>query len=384
MIPSGREPLTVLFVSNSGELYGAQRSLLDVVERFGPGVRPRFVVPDTGRYWQALMDLGYPVDVVPPPSEVSALWEIRKPDRLVRFALLARRRRADLVHLNLHFTAPSLAVACALARVPLVVHVRNMAGGRSGRTDRYLFGRAAAVICISNAVRDAMLSARLLPENRANRVHLIPDARNLKAFARGNGERVREELGVEAAVPVIGMVARLERMKGQDLFLRMAAQIAKRLPAARFILVGDAMQGSGWDYLRELHALCDDLDIGERVHFLGFRTDIADILAALDCFVHPSRRGAFVSVLIEAMAAGLPIVATDVDGIPECVGRDGAASLIPPEDAAACTEAVFRILTNTEHSRRMKELARIRARRFEVSALSRTTEEVLLSCVRGR
>jgi glycosyltransferase involved in cell wall biosynthesis len=98
----------------------------------------------------------------------------------------------------------------------------------------------------------------------------------------------------------------------------------------------------------------------------------------MDCFVHPSRRGAFVSVLIEAMATGLPIVASDVDGIPECVGRDGAAVLLPPDDPCAWADAVARILEDGSLARTMAERGRERARRlFDIGPLSRRTAEVL-------
>jgi glycosyltransferase involved in cell wall biosynthesis len=119
------------------------------------------------------------------------------------------------------------------------------------------------------------------------------------------------------------------------------------------------------------------------VSFLGFRDDVADVLAALDCFVHPSRRGAFVSVLIEAMAAGVPIVASDVDGIPECLGRDGAAELVRTLDAPSFAEAACRVLTDAGRAVSMRTLALERAQRlFDIGPLARRTEEVFAECIR--
>jgi glycosyltransferase involved in cell wall biosynthesis len=114
------------------------------------------------------------------------------------------------------------------------------------------------------------------------------------------------------------------------------------------------------------------------VIFAGYRQDMPDVLAAMDCFAHPSRRGAFVSVLIEAMASGVPIVATDVDGIPECVGRDGAAVLLPPDNPGAWADAAVDILADPGRATRMAEVGRERASRlFDIAPLARLTVDVL-------
>ena len=126
----------------------------------------------------------------------------------------------------------------------------------------------------------------------------------------------------------------------QQKFLEIAALVTNHIPSAHFLLVGNTARENDNKYLRKLKRRCEDPLLKPRVTFLGYRSDIPDILAALDCFVHPSRQGAFVSVLIEAMATGVPLVVSDVDGIPECVGRDGAAELIknlrPADFAPRC------------------------------------------------
>ena len=191
------------------------------------------------------------------------------------------------------------------------------------------------------------------------------------------------ELGIAPDSPLVGIVARLEPMKGQDLFLQTAAIVAQRVPAARFLVAGDTMGREQADYLRRLEDLAGQPALAGRVSFLGFRDDVADVLAALDCFVHPSRRGAFVSVLIEAMAAGVPIVASDVDGIPECLGREGAAELVGTLDAASFAEATCRVLADADRAASMRRLGRERAQRlFDIGPLARRTEEVFAECLR--
>ena len=375
-------PKRILFISTVADLYGGERCLLDVVQHLSGAWHPRFVVPGPGRFEQALRERGHAVDEFAVPGGIGR-GELRELPTALRLARLIRRRRPDLVHLNLHFAWPIVSAACFLARVPLVIHVRNMMNGGRGRLERRLFQRAAAVICISEAVRSRVTDLGLVGPGRPASVTLIPDGRLLTSYEGGVGERIRRELGVGPEVPLVGMIARLEPMKGQDLFLQMAAKVAERLPNARFLLVGDTMAGQRREYVERLHALARESPLAGRVYFLGFRDDVADVLAALDCFVHPSRRGAFVSVLIEAMTVGVPIVASDVDGIPECLGREGAGDLVGNLDPEAFAQAVIRILASPERAARMRGLGRERARRlYDVRPLARQTEDVFAEAVK--
>ncbi len=377
-------PKRILFFNTEAELYGGERCLLEVVQRLGPGWEPRFVLPGPGRFERTLRKSGYQIDEFAIPRGLLQS-ELRRLPTVLRLARLIRRRRADLVHLNLHFAWPIVSPACLLARVPLVIHVRNMLSGQPGRLDRRLFQRAAAVICISQAVRQRVADLGLVRPGRPPRVEVIPDGKVLTRYGHGDGERIRRELGVPRESPLVGIVARVEPMKGQDLFLRMAAVVAQRVPGARFLVAGDTMNRDQGEYLRQLEDLARQPPLAGRVSFLGFRDDVPDVLAALDCFVHPSRRGAFVSVLIEAMAAGVPIVASDVDGIPECVGREGAAELVGALDPEGFAAAACRVLTDSEHAARMRAAGQERARRlFDIGPLARRTEEVLAECVRER
>jgi glycosyltransferase involved in cell wall biosynthesis len=378
--PAG-QPKRILFISTVADLYGGERSLLDIVEHLSPAWEPRFVVPGPGRFEQLLRERGHAVDECIIPGGIGR-GELRELPAVLRLARVIRRSRPDLVHLNLHFAWPVTSAACLLARVPLVIHVRNIISGRRGGLERWLFRRAAAVICISEAVKQRVIQAGLVFPGTPVRVRLIPDARVVARYESGDGGRVRNQLGIPPGVPLVGMIARLEPMKGQDLLLQAAVGVAERVPEARFLVVGDTMAGLHGEYVRQLEALARHPSLVGRVTFAGYRDDVADVLAALDCFVHPSRRGAFVSVLIEAMAAGVPIIASDVDGIPECVGRDGAAQLVAL-DPSAIADAVCRVLTDSGRAATMSAVGRERARRlYDVGPLARITEAVFAGCLK--
>jgi glycosyltransferase involved in cell wall biosynthesis len=269
-----------------------------------------------------------------------------------------------------------VAAGSRLAGVPFVAHLRNVITRPVDARTAKPFQHASAVICISKAVRDSAYRAGLLSPKQNDRICIIPDGRNLSNYEHRDGTAIRAELGIAQDVPLVGMVARIEQTKGQDIFLEMAALVTKRIPSSHFLLVGHTLRENDSKYLRELKRRSEDPLLRHRVVFLGYRSDIPDILAGLDCFVHPSRRGAFVSVLIEAMATGVPLVVSEVDGIPECVGRDGAAELIKslrPEDFA---NAVVQILSDPGRKARMSLASRRRAQRFDAVRLAQKTERV--------
>jgi glycosyltransferase involved in cell wall biosynthesis len=241
------------------------------------------------------------------------------------------------------------------------------------------FRKYDGIICISQAVQNSLETQGKVPVSEiAERLWIIPDGRELGPFYAGNRERVRKEFGLDPETPLVGMAARITSMKGQDFFLRIAALVKGRVTNVRFLLVGETPCKDDEEYSQGLRRLVAELGLQKEVIFGGYRDDMPDVLAAMDCFAHPSRHGAFVSVLIEAMASGVPIVASDVDGIPECVGREGSAVLLRPDDPAEWADAVVRILREKGFASRMAENGRERAARlFEITPLARLTAEAL-------
>ncbi|HXZ80636.1 MAG TPA: glycosyltransferase [Terriglobales bacterium] len=300
--------------------------------------------------------------------------------RIFRLAWIIWKNNIRLVHLNLHFEASLVVAACAITCVPLIVHVRNMVTEPVDSSLR----KSDGIIVISKAVSDALFSVgKLTPADVAGRLWLVPDGRELSPYRDGDRLQVRRELGWDQGEKIVGMVARITPMKGQEIFLQMAAFVAKALPEARFLLVGGPFDDHGAEYLRNLQQLVSNLGLSDRVVFTGYREDVPRLLSALDCFVHPSRRGAFVSVLIEAMASRIPIVASDVDGIPECVGRDGAAALVYPITPEGFAEATLKILQDKQIAANMGRIGRLRAQRYEITGLARETENIF-DTVRNR
>jgi glycosyltransferase involved in cell wall biosynthesis len=198
---------------------------------------------------------------------------------------------------------------------------------------------ADRVIAVSESARSHHLTiARLRPE----RVITVHNGIDLDRFVAppGTGAAVRVELGVPVDARVLLTVAVLRQAKGIQDMLRALPGVLVAVPDAHYLVVGDGA------YRPELQQLTADLGLTDRVTFAGRRTDVDRMLAAAELFVLPSHTDALPTVLAEAMAASLPIVATSVGGIPEMVVPDRSTLLVEPEDTAALAEAAVRLLAN--------------------------------------
>ena len=214
------------------------------------------------------------------------------------------------------------------------------------RSRRALVYRLAdRVVTSGEAVRAIVVGAGV----PAGRVVSIPPGVDTRRFHPGvSGKTVRDELGLAADQPLVGLVANIRGSKGHNVFLEAARDVLRAAPRARFLIVGD---GVGYDDVRRR---VSDLGLTRHVTMTGFRRDIPEVMAALDVLVLPSIRSEAASQVIpQALAVGTPVVATTVGGSPELV-RDGETGrLVPPDDAHALARAVLEILRDPERARAM-------------------------------
>jgi len=153
---------------------------------------------------------------------------------------------------------------------------------------------------------------------------------------------IRQRLGCESGTVLIGSISRLdEPKKGTGVLLRAARIVLDECPNARFVICGEGYSRA------ELEALAAQLEIADRVVFLGFWKDALEVYRALDVFVLPSLSEGFPTVNLEAMAAGLPVVTTDVGGAAEAVHEGTCGFVVPPNDAPALAAAMIRLCTDS-------------------------------------
>jgi glycosyltransferase involved in cell wall biosynthesis len=258
-------------------------------------------------------------------------------DRLVDFV---REQKIDLVHAHLTYSAIWGALLTRKTGVPSVatLHVAPSATKEQessavskakvevkDRLMRFALNRWSNAIVTVSAGLQKVYGAGL----DARKVHVVHNGIDVERFRRDRAParaRLEREFAIAPGLPLAVTVSVLRAGKGIEVLLDAAA----RVPDMQFLVIGDGPKRAAWQAL----------DRTGRVRWAGYRTDVNELLAGADVFVHPSLDDAFPTVLLEAMAAGLPVVASRVGGIPEIVADGVTGRLVPPGDAAALAAAI--------------------------------------------
>jgi glycosyltransferase involved in cell wall biosynthesis len=189
---------------------------------------------------------------------------------------------------------------------------------------------------------------------------------------------IRKEFTIEEDLFVIGAVGRMVWQKGFKYLLKSFPEIMKVCPRSKLLIVGDGPLRKG------LEDLSKERGVRDNVIFAGFRSDIKEILSAVDLLVVPSLLEGFPMVTLEAMAMAKPIVATRIDGITEQISDGVDGILVPPKDPSALTEAVIKVLNDQELARSMGMSARKKVEReFSIEKMVAETEEVYMSVLKA-
>jgi glycosyltransferase involved in cell wall biosynthesis len=362
----------VLFVTDLGDAVGgAERSLLSLVEELDQArYELHAVVGEDGRFASLLRGAHVSVTV----ARLGTIARTRNPLKLALYGLylvhgvlwlarLIRRHRVEIVHANKNTLAIHAIPAAWLAGAASVWHVRN-AARHFGRVGAWLVRRCSRLVFVSGSLAAPFREA--FPE-AAEKMTVVHEGIEPSLYAgREQGTDFRDALGVQPGERLVGTVGRLTPWKGQDDFLRAAALVARTHPEVRFLVVGDcvssaAERATDQAFRERLHALARELGLADRVTFTGYREDVAAVMNALDVFALPSHEEPFGLVVLEAMAAGRPIVATRAGGVPEIV-RDGAdALLVPPREPEALAAAINRLLDDASLAERLARSAEARA-----------------------
>lgn len=357
-------PIPVLHLITDLTTGGAQTALLRLVERLD---RSRFLPAvaclygSDGAIARQMRALGVPVTDL----GMTAKWHW---DAFWRFYRLLRRERPAILHTWMfHANIPGRLLG-RLAGIPIVVSSERTMGQEARwryRLDRLTAPLADRVVCVSQPVADFAVRNVGLP---AHKIAVIPNGLDLQAFeGLPTRQEARAALGLPAGQPLVGVVARLTPVKRLDVLLQALAA----LPEAGAVLVGDGPQRA------QLEALSRELGLADRVHLAGHQDDVRPWLAALDVFALSSDWEGLPNAVLEAMAAGLPVVATAVGGTPEVVVNGATGLLVPPNNPPTLAQAIAALLRDPELGGRMGKAGRERvAQHFSVEQMVRQTERL--------
>ncbi len=293
---------------------------------------------------------------------------------LVRLYQLMRRGKFDLVHTHTSKAGILGRLAARVAGVPYIVHTPHghVFSGYAGRIatsgfvllERWAANLADRIVGLTDQEIREHLDRKI---GRREQFVSIPSGVEIDRFSRepvaSQRHAVRRTLGLPASACIIGSVGRLEPIKGHRVLLDAFLSLAPRFPDLYLTLAGDGQ------LLPELRQEAARSDVASRVRFLGWRDDLPAVLRAFDVFAFPSLNEGMGIALLEAMAAGLPIVASSVGGIPEVLGRGEAGLLVEAGSAAALAEGLERLLLDPALRARASNAAKERARRYSVEAM---------------
>jgi len=208
-----------------------------------------------------------------------------------------------------------------------------------------------------------------------------------------SGTTFRREYGIADDTPTVGMVARIQSsrlrafreigIKGHEVFLDAAPLILDQVPAARLFVVGDSITGDVV-YRRDLEARAVALRVADSVHFIGWRSDIAPVLAGLDVAVNPSLQESACGTMVEALLMRKGVVASNVGGLPDTIQHGKTGLLVPPADPAALAAAVTELLTDPARRLEMGTLGREHClRRFNIDTTVAELENIYRLALRA-
>lgn len=274
---------------------------------------------------------------------------------------------------NVHFLQPELVYFLWLRRLfryrlVLSAHGSDVLLPWNGRALRRHVPKADAITAVTPALAEHIEQWPGVPHGG---VEVIPNGVD-REFWQATGESG----AVDRRAPIIVSIGRLHRVKGHDILLRALAAVRAQVPDAQLIVIG------GGDQRHDLERLVSELDLQAAVTFTGELPPegVRDRLARARVFVLPSRSEGMPLSLLEAMSAGVPVVASSVGGVADLL-TEGAGLLVPPDDPAALAGAITPLLVDDRHARELSEEARHRALMFDVAAMAADYERAFAACM---
>lgn len=331
------EPTRIAFCITELDRGGAERALTQLVLGLDRAAwLPRvYCLSARGHFTDVLEAGGVTVECL----NGRGLWSF--PRVLARLVQALRGFRPALLQTFLFHGNLVGRIAGRLAGVPVIVSGIRVADRRSrwyGRVDRCTNGLAQMNVCVSQGVADfAVRETGLKP----SKVCVIPNGVNVDLFAQAQPADMAA-VGLRGDLPVITTVGRLEAQKGIGYLLQAASIVLQKHPESQFLIVGDGPDRAS------LEALALSLSISKSVWFVGARSDVPSLLKASSAFVLPSLWEGMPNALLEAMAAGLPVIATAVEGSREIVLPGVTGWLVSPANSTELAQAILHVLEHPD------------------------------------
>ena len=289
--------------------------------------------------------------------------------RSFRFSILSglirvlKEHNVDILHCHAHKSSSYGALAATFAKTPVVLsHVHGLSRTRNFKrklANFLSFRKFTRIIAVANSVREDVLRSNW--SLSAEKLSVLENSIDYKRFAdvSTSKEDARQMLELPSEALVFGTVGRLAPTKGLSYLIKAFAKVKEQIPSAQLVLLGDG------PLRQDLEKDAVKTGLFDSIHFLGRRDNIERLLRAMDVFVLASVAEGMPRAILEAMAAGVPCIATKVGGIPEIISGNNVGVLVPPKDSEALAEAMISIANITDEKlEKQVEKAQNRVRQF--------------------
>lgn len=329
--------INVLHLCESSDTGGAESVLVNIAENLDKDRFTSIVCLLSDGWLKSQLDVRHiETVVIPQPHSLDLLW-------LFRFYRLLKEREINVIHSHEFATNVYASFLSKLVGISVIAtaHGKNYYTDKWRRRMAYRFVARQSVMVAVSADLKQFLSERVgIPPGNIRVIHNGIDLRRYEA--KGVSRQVRKELGIKEGQPVIGTVGNLFAVKGQSYLLRACRIVASAFPNFVLLVAGEGEQ------LSFLEKEATSLGIASNVKFLGFRSDIPSILEAMDVFILPSLSEGLPLSVLEALALQIPVVATNVGGIPEVIEEGVTGYLVPPRNPEALADNILSLLRHPE------------------------------------
>ena len=319
---------TIVYITPSTRLLGARISLLRLLERLDKTrFTPYVITPRKGPICGELDKLGISWKPIRFGNWRKVKHWPRIPVAIYNIVELCREISTSLIHSNEFWSFPYAHLAAERLGIPAICHFRCSRTPDQlppGKLRKYFLHKADHLIAISNYQKQYFTE---LPELQ-KKISIVPNGVEIKSFQIEPDKNLRRTLGIPDSGKVIGFIGLISPHKGIEDFLYAGREILKKTGNVFFLIAGPAVSDT---YSTKIDDIVEMYNMTDHVFRLGFRSDIPQIMKLLDLLAVPSRQEAFGRIIIEAMATGIPVVATTVGGIPEIINSMDIGRLVPPE-----------------------------------------------------
>ena len=363
---------------------GAELNLLNIMTHIN---RNRF------RFFLYTFQLGLPMISVLMQKNIKCI-QIPYP-RTVKglnnyFALSKEIRHQKINILHSYFEGSDIwgTLLAKLAGIPVVISSKRDMGFSKNKkiliAYRFINPFVTKIISVSEAVKHQV---HIQEKANLEKIITIYNGVNTNKFYKTNRkDALKNELKLNVSSPIVGVLANIRPIKGIEYFIYAASKVVKQFPQARFIITGSCIPGQvNIAYYDKLKSLVRKLKLENNFFFLGGRSNIPDILSIMDVSVLPSLSEGFSNTVIESMAAGIPLVVTDVGGNSEAVVHGKTGFVVPPQNSDKLADAISILLNNGDLAKSMGEAGRMRAEKiFSIETMIDKIENLYISTLNNK